>query len=81
MKTQINAHFTQRDFLPGITSGLAVIQEQSGKSRSTSGPVTTGTERESLNYECVWKGGDRGGLAGRKNVSNEKNLWKTVKNS
>jgi hypothetical protein len=21
----------------------------------------TGTERESLNYECGWKGGDRGG--------------------
>jgi hypothetical protein len=40
MKTQINAHFTQRDFLPGITSGLAVIQEQSGKSRPSSGPVT-----------------------------------------
>ena len=40
MKTQINTHFTQRDFLPGITSGLAVIQEQSGKSRSTPGPVT-----------------------------------------
>ena len=25
----------------------------------------TGTERKSLNYECGWKGGDRGGLAGR----------------
>jgi hypothetical protein len=23
----------------------------------------TGTERKSLNYECGWKGGDRGGLA------------------
>ena len=26
----------------------------------------TGTERKSLNYECGWKGGDRGGLAERK---------------
>lgn len=25
----------------------------------------TGTERKSLNYECGWKGGDRGGLAER----------------
>jgi hypothetical protein len=36
----------------------------------------TGTERKSLNYECGWKGGDRGGLAGRKNVPNEKNCGK-----
>jgi hypothetical protein len=27
----------------------------------------TGTERKLLNYECGWKGGDRGGLAERKN--------------
>src|SRR5215831_5897851 len=26
----------------------------------------TCTERKSLNYECGWKGGDRGGLAERK---------------
>ncbi len=26
----------------------------------------TGTEQKSLNYECGWKGGDRGGLAARK---------------
>ena len=39
----------------------------------------TGTERKSLTYECGWKGGDRGGLAGRKNWSNGKNLWKRVK--
>jgi hypothetical protein len=25
----------------------------------------TGTERKPLNYECGWKGGDRGGLAER----------------
>jgi hypothetical protein len=26
----------------------------------------TGTEQKLLNYECGWKGGDRGGLAERK---------------
>ena len=28
----------------------------------------TGTERKSLNYECGWNGGDRGGLAEQKNT-------------
>jgi hypothetical protein len=35
----------------------------------------TGTERKSLNYECGWKGGDRGGLAERK----MKKLWQEQK--
>ena len=39
----------------------------------------TGTERKSLNYECGWKGGDRGGLAGRKKVVERKNVEKNKK--
>ena len=34
----------------------------------------TGTERKSLNYECGWKGGDRGGLAGRKKFAERKRI-------
>jgi len=34
----------------------------------------TGTERKSLNYECGWKGGDRGGLAGRKKSAERKRI-------
>jgi hypothetical protein len=41
----------------------------------------TGTERKSLNYECGWKGGDRGGLAGRKNLWRKEKLWKRAKSS
>src|SRR6516225_1872062 len=37
------------------------------------------TERNSLNYECGWKGGDRGGSAGRKRLWNEKNVEKSKK--
>lgn len=40
MKNANQRALRQRDFLPGITSELAVIQEQSGKSCSTSRPVT-----------------------------------------
>src|SRR6516164_10563688 len=40
----------------------------------------TGTERKSLNYECGWKGGDRGGLAGRKKSAERKKMWKRAKN-
>src|SRR6516162_10054151 len=39
----------------------------------------TGTERKSLNYECGWKGGDRGGLAARKKFAERKKLWKRAK--
>src|SRR5215469_8582322 len=39
----------------------------------------TGTERKSLNYECGWKGGDRGGLAGRKKFAERKKCGKEQK--
>ena len=32
----------------------------------------TGTERKSLTQECGWKGGDRGGLAERKQIHGKK---------
>jgi|SRR6516164_1774590 hypothetical protein len=34
----------------------------------------TGTERKSLNYECGWKGGDRGGLTGQKKFAERKRI-------
>jgi hypothetical protein len=40
----------------------------------------TGTERKSLNYECGWKGGDRGGLAERKKFAERKKMWEKAKN-
>ena len=39
----------------------------------------TGTERKSLNYECGWKGGDRGGLAERKKTKALRESDKRVK--
>ena len=36
----------------------------------------TGTERKPLNYECGWKGGDRGGFAEREKW---KKPWKEQK--
>jgi hypothetical protein len=41
----------------------------------------TRTERKPLNYECGWKGDDRGGLAERKKFVNGRKLWKRAKNS
>jgi hypothetical protein len=63
------------------TKSRPTLPSQKGKQRSIirwqhllKREHPTGTERESLNYECGWKGGDRGGLAVRKNVSNEKKV-------
>ena len=39
----------------------------------------TRTERKPLNYECGWKGDDRGGLAERKKFVNGRKLWKRAK--
>jgi hypothetical protein len=39
----------------------------------------TCTERKSLNYECGWKGGNRGGLAGRKKFVERENVEKSKK--
>ena len=38
----------------------------------------TGTEQKLLNYECGWKGGDRGGLAVRKEMGEITETAKTL---